>query len=947
MFISGAAGLSFEVVWIHRCGLVFGSSVWSTSATLSSFMAGLALGSALAGALARSLGGLRAYAFLQVVVAVTGVVLTYALPELTPVLVPLIRPLAESSWSVNAIRFGAAFAAMVVPATAMGATLPVLIGGIARAGDRAFGSVLGRLYGWNTLGAVLGVVTAEVLLMPAVGVLGTAWSAAGADAIAAGLAVWLSRRTGGGTTRQIGAPSTPDAAWWNASRLLICAFLGGAALMALEVVWFRFLSMFVLNSTLAISMMLAVVLTAMGLGGLAAASWVDRDDRAPDHLPLVGTAAGCAVTASYLAFRSATQGSLVAAWHQVLWFSLVLAGTTAFFSGVLFTLIGTAIKRRTGEEARAAAWLTLANTIGGAFGPLAATFVLLPALGMERSLFAMTATYCLIGALLMPRPRADVRIRPLRTVAVAVAVAVAAVALVALSSGLMSRSYFPRAAEPYAADGSRIVATREGRGETIFLMEQSWLGQPIYWRLVTNGFSMSGTHLTGTRYMRAFAYWPMLLHQLPLRRALVLCYGVGVTTGAVTDLESVQSIDVVELSRDIVAMSDLIYASGQHPLHDRRIKLHVEDARQFLQASDERFDLITGEPPPPLTPGTVNLYTREYFRLMYERLAEGGISTYWLPVPRRGEYSVAPIIRAFCDVFADCSLWNGTPFDWMLVGTRNAPGPVTEQQFSKPWSDPREGPHLREIGYERPEQIGAAFLGDSAYLNELTRKTPALTDNYPRRLVSGLSQASGLAIIDEPGGSFQEILDPARARVAFEASPLVAHLWPQELIPRTGPYFAVQSIINRLMVDGADPLRDIAELNALLVQTDLRRLPLWAMGSNDALQRAADGANDGSGAVEYVLGERLLAARSFAAAATYFREAQGRGFHPVGVRPLEVYALCLAGNIQAARERAPAIASSDPEERVFWGWIQSKFGVGPRVSARSTLRAVEPPDGRE
>jgi hypothetical protein len=532
---------------------------------------------------------------------------------------------------------------------------------------------------------------------------------------------------------------------------------------------------------------------------------------------------------------------------------------------------------------------------------------------------------------MIPKAAADGSIGFWRTLAFT---ATAVIALIAFPFGLMVRTYFPRAAQPYAADGSRIVATREGPNETIFLMEQSWLGHQIYQRLVTNGFSMSGTHLTGSRYMRAFVYWPMLLHRGPLRNALVVCYGVGVTAGAVTDLESVQSIEIVELSRDVVAMSDLIYASGLHPLHDRRVRLHIEDGRQFLQTSDERFDLITGEPPPPLTPGTVNLYTREYFRLIYDRLAEGGISTYWLPVPRRGEYSVAPIIRAFCDVFSDCSLWNGTPFDWMLAGTRNASGPVSEMQFSKPWSDPRVGPHLREIGYEVPEQIGATFLGDVSYLNQLTRKTQPLTDDYPRRLVSALPPASRVStaiIIDEVGGSFREILDPARARLAFETSSLVRRLWPGALIAKSAPFFALQGIINRVMVEGSNPLRHIAELNALLTQTDLRRLPLWALGSNDALQRAADAENDGSGMVEYVLGERLLVARNYSAAASYLREAQRRGFHPVAARPLEVYALCLAGNLEAARERVPATASSDPEELAFWNWIESHFGVGPHV----------------
>jgi spermidine synthase len=930
--VSGAVGLVFEVVWIHRCGLVFGNSVWSTSAVLSSLMAGLALGNACAGAFPRYFSGLRAYAWLEVAVAVTGVGLTYLLPQITGLLIPLIRPLGEAPWLVNAIRFGVAFSVMVLPATAMGATLPVLVGGVAHLRGRVFGTVLGRFYGWNTLGAVLGVVGAETVLIPTVGILGSAWAAAGADLVAAALALWMSRRIdrhGPHPDRMVRSRILISRIPW---RILACAFVAGGELMALEVVWFRFLSMFVTSSTLTISLMLAVVLTAIGLGGLVSAVWVRRNRHATAYLPLVAVGAACTVTVSYLVFRFATAGSLVAEWYRVLWFSVVLSFASAFLSGVLFTLLGTAVAQHTGDETRSAAWLTLANTMGGMCGPLVATFVLLPALGMERAFCAIAVVYCVIGGLMFREAQARGPVGFRRTMVVTAAGAV--IAVVGFPFGLMSRAYFPRAAQPYTADGSRVVATREGPYETIFLMEQSWLGQPIYRRLVTNGFSMSGTHLSGSRYMRAFVYWPMLLHRGPLRNALVVCYGVGVTAGAVTDLASVESIDVVELSRDIVAMSDLIYESGRQPLRDPRVRLHIADGRQFLQTSEQRFDLITGEPPPPLTPGTVNLYTREYFQLIYNRLAEGGISTYWLPVPQRGEYSVAPIIRAFCDVFADCSLWNGTPFDWMLVGTRGAAGPISEARFSKPWSDPRIGPHLREIGFEAPEQIGATFLGDASYLNNLTRDAPPLTDDYPRRLVSTLPPASHVAagtIIDEVGGSFAEILDPARAQLAFESSPLVRRLWPPALIAKSVPFFALQRVINRIIVEGAKPLGHIAELNALLTETDLRRLPLWALGSNDVLQRIAATGNDGSGMVEFAQGSRLLVARNYGAAASYLREAQRLGFRPDSARPLEVYALCLAGNFEAARARAPATLPADPQERVFWTWIGSHFGVGPHV----------------
>src|SRR4029077_9617650 len=303
--------------------------------------------------------------------------------------------------------------------------------------------------------------------------------------------------------------------------------------------------------------------------------------------------------------------------------------------------------------------------------------------------------------------------------------AAAALALLLFPFGAMKDRYFPRSAAAYADDGAEIVATREGRSETICLMQQKWLGQPVYNRLVTNGFSMTGTAVPGLRYMRYFADWPMLLHHRPIRHALLVCYGVGVTAGAGLDIPSLESLDVAEISRDIVAMSDVIYADERQPLHDPRVRLHLEDGRYVLASSDQKFDLITGEPPPPRTPGAVNIYTREYFQLVYDRLAEGGMTTYWLPVARPDPGTdVDTILRAFCDVFADCSLWNATPFDLMMVGTKHATGPVSEAQMRQPWQTPSLHARLSEAGFERPEQIGATFVGDATFIKDLVATTP-------------------------------------------------------------------------------------------------------------------------------------------------------------------------------------------------------------------------------
>jgi len=186
----------------------------------------------------------------------------------------------------------------------------------------------------------------------------------------------------------------------------------------------------------------------------------------------------------------------------------------------------------------------------------------------------------------------------------------------------------------------------------------------------------------------------------------------GRQRGRYWDDTALQSLDVVDTSSDMLALSTEIYRGRRNPLQDPRVKAHIEDGRYFLLTTDREYDVITAEPPPPRVPGAVSLYTREYFQLMRRRLAgrrrcdrTGCRCTTNLLVS-----SAKGIVRAFCDVFSDCSLWGGAPFDWMLVGTRTSHGPITEARFSAPWRDPALSARLREVAFESPEQIGAAFL---------------------------------------------------------------------------------------------------------------------------------------------------------------------------------------------------------------------------------------------
>jgi spermidine synthase len=942
-FASGAASLIFEIVWVHRFGLVFGQSVGATSIVLASFMGGLALGTALAGRNRHRIGNLvRAYAMLEITVAIAGITLTYLLPLIPKATGLPVAAAEEHRWIGHAIQLAISFGALLLPTTAMGATFPMLVGSHST-GRHDFGRALGRLYGWNTLGAVCGVLTAELVLVDRVGITGSGWVAALLNLGAAALAFSV---TTGRDEVDLTRPEAPveivgsvppsgnrSDESWRRRAILTCAGLSGASLLALEVIWFRFLSMYVLTTTLTMSVLLAVVLAGIGLGGIAGSRWLPEGRWSCASIAFLS---GSSTAVSYYAFQWLTHGIQIADWYRVAWLAGALTGVTSFLSGVLFTTLGHTLRASmTGPGHRngvhAAALLTLANTTGAMCGAPIAAFVLLPGLGMERSLFAIAILYGGIGAVIVS---IDAREVPASRVPAFVSGAALLFSLIGFPFGLMADTYFTRVAAAYSGDGSTIVATREGVSETIFLMQQQWLGRPVYSRIVTNGFSMTGTAVPALRYMRYFAYWPMLLHGGPIRRALVICYGAGVTAGAVLDLPSVETVDIAELSPDIVAMSDIIYPPDRHPLRDPRVRLHIEDGRVFLQSSRDRFDLITGEPPPPRTPGAANIYTREYFRLVYDRLQEGGIATYWLPVARPDPGTdVNTIVRAFCDVFSECSLWNATPFDLMLVGTRESVHPASESTFAAAWSSPTLAPRLREIGFEEPEQVGATFVGDASFLRQLTAGVPPLVDDFPQRLRPAGSRPS----LSDPRypqdpsvvEMYRRTLDPVRARGQFAASDQIKRLWPESLVEGTLRRFDEQRIMNRVFWEGARPLLQIDDLHRVLTDTSLNTLPLWLLGTDESKQRIALDGNERSGPTEYARALRALASRDYQGAAAYFGEAERRGLQAETVRPLQVYSLCLSGDLDTARLLARGAEAQSDDARHFWNWLKTTYGVEP------------------
>ncbi len=931
-FFSGASALIFETLWFRLSGLALGNSIWSSSIVLASFMGGLAIGNAVAARYGhRVCFPVRLYAFIEVVIAISGFGLVLIFPNLTTFLVPIFRSNVENPVVLNILRLIIVFFLMLIPTSAMGATLPLLVKPL-HLGKSEFGEVLGRLYGLNTLGAVLGAISGEMFLISWFGIKGTGFLSALLNCGAAVAALWVNRKFSPSKKEITPVKDSQEVTKplpIRSRMLLIAGFLSGGILLALEVIWFRFLLLLFDSTSYVFAMMLAVILSGIGLGGLIAAWLLRFNLKAYRLLTSISLLSGTLTILSYSSFNviHGVQFSSVMLAMGIR--QLYLMFPVSVLSGIIFTIIGASIYEDFGGDERTAGLLTLTNTIGGMLGSFIGGFFLIPFVGLEKSFFYLALTYGLIAILAFisgGRLSKD-RMNYLQYTTLALFL----IAVVLFPFGKMENTYLRYPYESFLKNtpSTQVVRVREGLTETSQYLRTDALGLPYYFTLFTNSHKMTGTDVSGRRLRKLFVYLPLAVNP-DVKNALLICFGAGETAKALTDSRGIKDIDIVDISKDILELSDTVFPAYQsNPLHDPRVKTHVEDGRFFLQTSAKHYDLITAEPPPPRHAGVVNLYTQEYFQLIYDHLSEQGIVTYWLPIYMIREAETKSILKGFCNVFSDCSLWWGAGLDLVMIGTRNLQKRTTEDEFSRQWKDPIVAPELKALGFEVPEQMGSLLLADTRYLvQEFLRDSLPLTDNYPMRLVTD-------PIINADKSSDYSYW--AAIPEQFESSATINRLWPDSLRTKIKQYSQYQRIIDEVMSTNVGfPYPFFPRLHEVLTNSSLRFPVLVMMDSDPDLQRNLNEVLDSGVSEEHVLyplAAKALSERNYLLAERQLAKYQDFSSDVIQRKIIyyRIYLSLLTKNKNEAKSLTKKLLSLYGSKEViknrnYWEWIEKTFG---------------------
>lgn len=727
--LSGASGLIYQVVWTRKLVLLFGTTAYAVSTVLSVFFLGLGIGSIWGGRLAdRSANPLRVYGYFEILIGVWAILFVLGIDRVEILVASLLHVAATSRIGAVTLRAALTAAFLLAPVTFMGATLPLLSKVVGQA-QSTRGMRIGLLYVLNTVGAMAGCLFAGLYGIELLGYTKTTFIAAVLNAGIGLLALTAARLFACAPNRETTIPLHRNNVAPRGITLAVFAFAcSGFCTLALEVVWTRLLTLVFMGTTYAYTAMLASILAGIALGSFGAAAIADRVKSPLFVFGVVECAAGVACAATIILIEHLP----IRVEHLQQRFALDFGGQMAalFAASISVLLLPTvligmsfpfAVRACTASHARLGSDvgnLYAVNTFGGVLGAIAGGYALLPWFGAHRSIEALAVVLFLIGAVLIVTSRQGAW---WKSVSLAATVACAGYVVSKLPGDVsqsLNRCYLP--AE------HRVVAYREGIEGTVVVSEpESNHGNSnrVLW---INGVQATQSITKGIRMNRFQGVLPFVFDRHP-QNALLICFGSGITAGTLAT--SGLNVTGVELSRDVLELAHLFEEDNWHALQNPRLRMVVDDGRNFLLTHKERYDIITFEPMPLAVAGVSTFYTREFYELCRDSLTPNGIVVQWVPLHGTNIDIVRASMGTFLRVFPNCTAWFISA-DLFIAGSR-APMRIDFANAMRRMEEPQIAEGLRAVGIADATDFLSYFFMSAPAIERFAGAAPGITDDRP------------------------------------------------------------------------------------------------------------------------------------------------------------------------------------------------------------------------
>jgi spermidine synthase len=716
-FTSGFCSLLYQVVWLRMAFASFGVITPVLSLLVSVFMMGLAIGSWGAGKWVKSwchATGKSAVVFYGTAEFLIGMS-AFAVPWIFTHGEDWLLPAGELN-STPYLLFSAIIIVLsILPwCVCMGATFPLMMEFV-RERDPARTDSFSFLYLANVIGAMCGAIITPLVLVELFGFKATLSLAAMGNFTAAVISLLLgqmrSAPAAAGTIPAESADSAPIPAGGALSPRLngVILFTTGFSSLALEVAWTRGFTPVLETQVYSFASLLFTYLLATWIGS----QWYRRHRAA-------GRVVGTGRLMGLLALCAFAQ--IIVDDPRIIFSPVPLLASIVPFCGILGYLTPRLIDEWSRGDANAAGRAYAVNVVGCILGPLFASYVLLPWVGITWTLIILSAPFV---------PLALVTLREETTKDLwSRGIVGATCALVAVACTL-TRSYEEQA----AAAGSEV---RRDYTATVISF-----GEGMQKEILVNGVGMTGL----SPLTKIMAHLPLAFHEQKPDSALMICFGMGTT------YRSLLSWDVqttaVELVPSVRDAFPYYFADAAETMRNPLGRVVIDDGRRYLKRTDQRYDVITLDPPPPVeAAGSSLLYSEEFHRIVSSRLTDDGILQQWFP---GGESTIlAAIIRSVTNVFPHVRVFpsNHGGGVHILASNRPLPKPTVAEFLARmPEAAQRDMMEWYEGKLSKEEVVEYLLTRevDPATL-VLPNKRVSITDNYPfneyfaiRRLIRRIS----------------------------------------------------------------------------------------------------------------------------------------------------------------------------------------------------------------
>lgn len=701
--LSGVSGLIYQIVWSKYFILFIGATTYAHAVTLFTFMGGLALGNYLFGHVADwNIRKLKLYAILETGIGISCLLFPDLFNLFSNIYINLAKGNLPNTFSILILKLFLCVFSILLPTTLMGGTIPVMSKFLVKY-MKELGSRVGFLYFFNTAGAAIGCIIGGFFIIQNLGLEFSIQATSILNIFIGFIIFYLSKyKTEKTETPQIQEESSVRSyTEFQRKIVLISIGVSGIASMFYELVWTRFLALVVGSATQSFSIMLLTFISGIAIGSFIVANLFKEDRNAFKLFAIVEILIFLSLLMIFPVYERLPYyfyylSGIIPRKEEFFFLYEFIQVIICFFAMLIPTiLIGMTLPLASRVNTKAISKVgegvgnTFSfNTLGNIIGSVVAGFLLIPFLGLEKTLeLGMTINF-LIGGFIFAYGGKRKYTLPVLIIGLIIIITLFSspnLDKVILQGGMYrSKSFNIKSFEKFKNifKETELLYYKDGSSSTVSVTREK-----KSLRLKINGKTDASSH--GDMITQALlSHIPLFLHKNP-EQVFILGLGSGVTGHSATTHREVKSIEIAEISPEVIEALKFFKDVNNNVEKNNKVKILNVDAREYLKLNPQKiFDVIISEPSNPWMAGIGNLFTKEFFTEVSTHLKQGGLMTQWIHIYEMDDNILSIIFNSFGSVFKYVTVWSvPSNNDILLLGSQQ---PITinfskiESKFNNP-----------------------------------------------------------------------------------------------------------------------------------------------------------------------------------------------------------------------------------------------------------------------